>query len=46
MSHINPNVFRENLVLLDPEVKTGLRDPKEEAVYLEILDHSGRPERR
>lgn len=34
------------MVLLDPEVKTGLRDPKEEPVYLEILDHSGRPERR
>jgi len=35
-------VFRENLALLDPEVKTGLRDPKEDLVCLEILDHSGR----
>lgn len=32
----------ENLVLLDPEVKTGLRDPKEDLVCLEILGHSGR----
>lgn len=34
------------MVLLDPEVKTGLRDPKEDPVCLEILDHSVRQERR
>lgn len=34
------------MVLPDPEVKTGLKDPKEDLVYLEMLDRSGRPERR
>lgn len=30
----------------DPEVKMDLKGPKEDLVYLEMLDHSGRPERR